>query len=103
AVEQWSRDPLTIPLHLHRTAAAFAFQITEISTWTRIHGGDQHEFRREGDTAGGAGNGHLPIFQRLSHDLEGGSLEFGQFVKKKNAVMRYAHFPWIWERPATEQ
>src|SRR5207248_1583 len=36
-IEQWSGNALPISLHLTRTAAAFTFQIAEVTTRTRIH------------------------------------------------------------------
>src|SRR5438067_13886800 len=52
-VQQRAGDALTITLHLARAAAAFALQIAEVTTWTRIHCRHQHEFAREREAAGG--------------------------------------------------
>src|SRR5438046_6030125 len=64
-IEQRSGNTLPITLHLSRAAAAFAFQIAEVTTRTRIHRCHQHEFARESDAAGRSRNGNPSIFERL--------------------------------------
>jgi len=44
AIEQRSGNSLPITLDLEGTAAAFAFQIAEVSAGTGIHRGHEHEF-----------------------------------------------------------
>src|SRR6266513_3008046 len=65
AAETRSRIALPISLYLIRTAAAFAFQIAEVTARARIHRRDQHEFAREGHAAGCSRNGNPSILERL--------------------------------------
>jgi len=51
-----------------------------------IHGGQHHEKGREGDGAGGPGDGDQPVFQRLAQDLQAGAIEFRQFVQEEDAL-----------------
>jgi hypothetical protein len=51
AVEQRSGNPLAITVDLRRSAAAFAFQVAEVTARTWIHGGDEHELGWERDAA----------------------------------------------------
>src|SRR3954463_13994821 len=91
-IEERAGDALAIPLDLGRPAAAFAFQIAEVSAGTWIHRCDEHEFRRESDASGSTGHRNFPILKRLTHNFEGRAFELGQLVEKENAVMRQAHF-----------
>ena len=52
-----------------------------------IHGGDQHERGRIGQTAGGPADGHLTIFEGLAQHFEDVLLELGQLVEKEHAVV----------------
>ena len=54
AIEERAGDALPVTVHLGRAAAAFAFQIAEISAGTRVHRSDEHELGRECDAPGGA-------------------------------------------------
>src|SRR5438045_1672535 len=47
AIEQRAGDALTIALHLHRAAAAFAFKIAEVAAREGIHCGNKHELGRK--------------------------------------------------------
>src|SRR5205085_11406890 len=80
AIKERTGDSLAITVDLMRAAAAFAFQIAEVTTWTRVHRGDEHELGRERDAAGGARDGDFAVFERLAHDFEGGAFELGQLV-----------------------
>ena len=53
-VEQRTGNALAISLNLDGAAAALAFQIAKISARTRIHRGDEHEFRWKCESAGRA-------------------------------------------------
>src|SRR4029077_20083783 len=53
-IKQRSGNALPISLHLTRTAAAFVFQIAEVTTRTRIHCLYQQEFARKSDAPGGS-------------------------------------------------
>ena len=98
--ERLSGNSLAVTLHLDRTAAAFAFEIAEISARARIHCRDQHEFARESQTSGCARDRHFSVFQWLAHHFERGAFEFRQLIEKKNAVIRQAHFARRRERSA---
>src|SRR6266403_4448593 len=71
-IEQRSGNALPISLHLTRTAAAFAFQIAEITARTRVHRRYQHEFARKSDTPGRPRNSNASILQWLAHYLQRG-------------------------------
>src|SRR5437016_7223378 len=66
-IEQRSGNTLPISLHLTRAAAAFAFQIAEITARTRVHRRYQHEFAGKSDAAGCSRNSNASIFQWLTH------------------------------------
>ena len=53
-IEQRAGNAPAITLHLHRSAAAFAFQIAKISARAGIHRRHQHEFARKRQAAGRA-------------------------------------------------
>jgi len=92
AVEQRSGNSLAITLDLDRTAAAFAFQIAEVSARAWIHRGHEHELGRKCDAAGGARDRDFAVFERLAHDFERGAFKLGELVEKKDAMMGQTHF-----------
>ena len=102
-VEQRPRNSLAIALHLHRTAAAFAFEIAEISTRAGVHRRDQHEFAGKGEAAGCARDRYFSVLERLTHYFQGGSFELWQLIEKKDAIVGKAHFTRSRERSAAEQ
>src|SRR5437667_2448593 len=61
AVEQGAGNSLAIPLHLHRAATAFAFEIAKVSARTGLHGRDQHELARKGEAARCARHSNFPV------------------------------------------
>lgn len=103
AIEQGSGDSLAITLDLERSAAAFAFQIAEVSARTRVHRGDEHELGGEGDAAGGAGDGDFAVLERLTHHFEGGAFELWKLIEKEDTVVGEAHFAGLRNGGATEQ
>src|SRR5437667_1829970 len=103
AVEQRAGHSLAIALHLKRPTTAFAFQIAKIAARAGIHRRNEHELRRKSDTACCARDRNLPVFERLAHYFQRRSLELGQLIKKKDAVVRDAHFTGIRKRAAAEQ
>src|SRR5204862_5574139 len=103
AIEQGPGNTLAVPLHLHRTATAFAFQIAKIAARTGIHCRNEHELRWKSDAARRARHGDLPVFERLAHYFQGRPFELRQFIEEKNAVMGDADFAWIWKCAAAEQ
>ena len=72
---------------LHGVAPAFALGVAVVAAGTRVHGGDEQESGREGHAAGGAGDGDLAVLQGLAHHFQGGAVEFGEFVQKKDTVV----------------
>src|SRR5256885_15988712 len=76
-IEERAGNSLAITMDLGGAAAAFAFQIAEVTARTWIHRGDEHELGRERDAAGGARHGDFAIFERLAHHFEGGAFELG--------------------------
>ena len=49
AVEQGTADALTIALDLAGAAAAVVLGVAQKTTGPGVHGGDEHESRREGE------------------------------------------------------
>src|SRR5438034_8788805 len=103
AVEQRAGHSLAIALHLKRPTTAFALQIAKIAARTWIHRRNEHELRRKSDTACCARHRNLPVFEPLAHYFQRRSLELGQLIKKKDAVVRDAHFTGIRKRAAAKQ
>jgi hypothetical protein len=103
AVEERAGDALAITLDLDGAAAAFAFEIAEVSARTRVHRGNEHELGGERDAAGGARDGDFAVFQRLAHHFQGGAFELGQLIEEKDAVMGEAHFARLGNGGAAEQ
>src|SRR5581483_8510390 len=87
-IEEGTRDSLAVTLHLQRTAATFAFQVSEISTRAGVHRRNEHEFARKSQAARGPGDRHFYVLQRLPHHFERRTFEFGKLIEKKNAVVR---------------
>lgn len=54
AIEERTADTLAVTLDGRWAASAGTFGVPVESAGTGVHGGDQHEARWEGDTAGGA-------------------------------------------------
>src|SRR5438128_6035262 len=102
-IEERARDPLAIALDLHRTAAAFAFEVAEISARARVHRRHQHEFTWEGEAAGRARDRYFSVFERLTHHFQRRSFELRQLIEKKDAIVGEAHFARSGERTAAEQ
>src|SRR4051812_35798455 len=69
-IEERAGDALAIPLDLSRAAAAFAFQIAEVSAGTWVHRCDEHELGWKSDAAGSTRHRNFPVFERLAHDFE---------------------------------
>src|SRR5439155_2240479 len=103
AIEQRPGNALTISLHLHRSAAAFALEIAEVAARARVHCGDEHELRRKRDAACGAGDGDFAVFERFAHHLQCRSIEIRQLIQKEDTVVGEAYFARIWKSPTTAQ
>ena len=82
---------------------AFAGLVIEVSTRARIHGGGQHEPRRETERHGSPGDGNGVIFERLTHHFEDVSREFGELIEKEKAVMGERDFARTRNDPAADQ
>src|SRR4051794_25235141 len=54
AIEERPGDTLAVTMNLGRTAAAFAFQVAEVSARTWVHRSDEHELGRKRHASGGA-------------------------------------------------
>ena len=37
----------------------------------------------------------MPVFQRLTKDFQDAAIEFGKFIKEKQAIMGQADFSWL--------
>ena len=93
AVQQRPGDAGAILLNLLGGAGAGPPSVAVIAAEAGIHRGHQHEAGREGDGAGGPGDGDHAVFQGLAQHLQGGALEFRQFVQEEDAVVGQAHLP----------
>ena len=103
AIEQRSRDSLTITLYLNRTATAFSFQIAKVAARARIHCCNEHEFRWKSDTASGARHRDFSILERLAHHFQRRPFELGQLIEKEDTVVGEAHFTGVRKCAATEK
>src|SRR6202171_2527058 len=103
SIEQRSGDTLAITLHLHRSAAAFAFQVAKVTAGTGIHCGHEHKLGRKGKTSRGARDRHFSIFQWLPHHFQGRSFELRQLIEKENAIAPDAACAGSWNRAAAEK
>src|SRR5207237_9823893 len=92
-----------ITLHLARPAAAFAFEVAEITARTRVHRRDEHQFTRKRDAARGARHRHLAVLERLAHHFERRAFELRQLIEKEHTIVRETHFAGIRKRAAAEQ
>ena len=90
AVEQGPGNLRPVLLDLERTARAAVPAVAEVPAGTRVHGRDEQEPAREDETACGAADGHLAVFERLAQDFERGAFELRQFVEEEHAVVREA-------------
>ena len=91
-------------LRIAALRGAAPFRIAEAAAaGARVHRGDEHELRGKSHRAGGAGNRHRAVLQRLAQDLQRAAAKFGQLVEKENAVMREAHFAGARIRRAADQ
>ena len=77
AVQERAADTLTVFFYLIGRAATFPRGIAEVAAGTRIHRRNETEPTRKGEFARRPRNRDLPVFERLSQDLEGGAAEFG--------------------------
>jgi hypothetical protein len=66
AVQQRATDPLLIAVDGPRRTGAGAPRVASVAAGTRIHRGDQGEVGREGQRAGGTGQRHSAVLQRLA-------------------------------------
>ena len=78
-------------------------RIAEITAGTGVHGRDEHETTRQRNLASAARDGHLAVFQRLAHDLEGGALELRQLVEKQHAMVGQGDLAGTGNGAAAEQ
>ena len=68
-IKKRTGNALPVPLHLYRTATAFAFEIAEVAARAWIHRRDEHELGGKRDAARRARHSHFPVFERLAHHL----------------------------------
>src|SRR6266545_6701349 len=90
AVEERTTYPTHVTLDLRWSALARPLSIAEVTTWARIHRGDENEAGGEGAARQGARDGDLALFQRLPHHLQALAIELRQFVEEKDAVVSQA-------------
>jgi hypothetical protein len=64
-----------------------------VAARARVHRPDQGAARRIGERGGSAGEGELPVLQRLAHHLQHLPLKLGQLVQEKDAVMGEVQLP----------
>ena len=77
--------------------------MAEIPARARVHRRDQAEPRRERDAAGGAGDAHPALFERLAQHLEGAAGELGQLVEEQDAVVRQRDLPGAGQAAAADE
>ena len=75
---------------LGRTAAA-AGRMSVPAAAAGVHGAHQHETAGQRQGAGGPGDGHLSVLQRLAQGLQRGFVELRQLVQKQDAVVGERH------------
>src|ERR1700757_4242458 len=103
SIEQRTGDALTVTLHLHGAAAAFAFEIAEVTARAWIHCRYEHELRGKCDTPCRARHCDLSILERLTHHFQCRSFELRKLIQKKDTIMGQAYFARIRKRAAAEQ
>src|SRR5262245_59896438 len=70
AIEQRAGDALTITLHLHGAAPAFALEIAEVTACAGIHCSHKHELGGKSDTPRRARYSDFPVLERLTHHFQ---------------------------------
>ena len=69
----------------------------------RVHGRDQGEVCREGEGAGGAGQRHRVILQRLAQPLQLGGPELRHLVEEEHPAVGQADLAGARPRPAADE
>ena len=70
SIEERPGDPAEITANFRRRAPALLRPAAQISTWTRIHRGNQHKSRRIGCLRVHARDRHKSVLQRLAQRFE---------------------------------
>ena len=65
-----------------------------------VHRANEHEAAGESDGPGRAGDGDLPVLQRLAHDLQHVGAEFRQLIEEEHAVVGDGEEPRPRDSPA---
>lgn len=68
-----------------------------------VHCGDDHHRAGVGKAPADPGDGDLLVFDWLAEHLKGLAGEFGELVKKQNAVVGKRNFTWMRSRAAARQ
>ena len=97
SIHQRTGDLGSITLNLRNGAGAFIVGVTIITARAWVHGSDQHKAGRVGEGGGCPRDCHPLLFQGLAHDLQNILLEFGQFIQKKNPIMRETNLSGFWD------
>ena len=92
AIQQGTAYSGSIALHLRYGTTTFPGGISQITAWARVHGGNQHEVARESDLSCATGYRDFAFLQGLTKHLQGGTLEFRQFVEEEHAVVGQRDF-----------
>jgi len=90
AVDERSREPISVARDLLCRAMAAAARIPGISAGTRIHRGNQLKLRGELATAPEPRHDYRAAFQRFAQGLECIARKFRQLVEEQDAAMREA-------------
>ena len=96
-----SRDPYWRTLCAGQVQSLLA--VAEVAAGARVHGGDQHDARREGQRHEPAADGDLAVLERLAQALERREAELGELVEEQHAEMGEAHLARARRAAAADQ
>ena len=102
AVEQRTRNAPEVVLATGRSLGTGAGRVGQVAAAARIGGRHQHEAAGIADMGVGAGDDHLPGFDRLAQGFQHGPREFRQFVEEQDAVMGKRDFPRFRAAPTAD-
>src|SRR5581483_9053910 len=81
-IQERPTDALLVAPHLRLATGTGMQRIAIVPTWTRIHGGDQHDVSRERYGPLGPRNGHDLVFERLAKHFDGAA-QLKQFIQQR--------------------
>ena len=103
AVQQGARNAAHVLLYLLGRAGTAAGGMTVPPAAAGVHGTDQHEAAGQRQGAGGAGDGHKAVLQRLAQRLQRRLAELRQLVQKQHAVVRQGYLAGAGDTAAAGQ